>query len=386
MLAMGGAPPQGPLAGDGGIWELRGVDRKPLLRPRALRAGDAVAVVSPSWSAAALYRERTEHALRALDRAGFRPRLMPNALRADGHRAGRPAERADDFNRALRDPEIRGIVASIGGWNANELLGRIDLDALRSDPKVICGYSDMDTLLLALQVETGLVTFHGPMLLPQWGEAPDVLPYTKDQFLRATTRPEPLGVLSPPGGWTAEFLDWDDGSERRARRLTPHSGWAWWRRGRARGPLLGGHAAVVLSLAATRWWPSWDGAVLLWEEAESHVPEVERRLWNLRHLGVFDRISGMIAARGDLDPFPGSLSLEEVVLEATEGYAFPILAEVDCGHTDPILTLPLGVEVALDDEGPAFSILEPAVVGETRSAGEGSSLLPLRNSAMGHAG
>lgn len=331
-----------------------------IIRPPALRSGDTVAIASPCFPAAGLTPHRFERAIDALERFGLRVRVMPNATRVTGYTAGSPEERAADLNQAFRDPEVRGILAAIGGWTSISLLQYLDWAAVAENPKVLCGFSDVSLLLNAIHRRTGLVTFHGPAVMTDWSEVPDLLPYSKESFRRATMRPRPMGLLEQPEGWTKEEFDWASRvpEHNRPRQLQPNPGWRVVRPGRARGRIVAGHLRTLHLLAGTRYWPDFAGAILFWEEDACGTAELERYLWTLRELGVYDAISGMVIGR----PYALKADPAELALATSHGYDFPIVADVDFGHTYPRITLPIGIEAELVAAAEVrLSVLEAAV-------------------------
>ena len=134
---------------------------KPLLRPRALRRGDVIGLVAP---AGALWRpDRVEACVRYLEGLGYRVDVGAHALGHDGAFSGTDDQRLSDLNGMLRDPRIRAILALRGGYGTPRLLDRIDYAAVRRDPKILVGYSDITALQMALYRRTGLVSFSGPL-------------------------------------------------------------------------------------------------------------------------------------------------------------------------------------------------------------------------------
>jgi muramoyltetrapeptide carboxypeptidase len=144
---------------------------KNILRPRALRRGDVVGLVAP---AGALWRpERVESCVRYLEGQGYRVEVGTHALGHDGAFSGTDEDRLSDLNGMLRDPRVRAIMALRGGYGTPRLLDRIDYSAVRRDPKIVVGYSDITALQLALFRRTGLVSFSGPLGAVEFASTPD---------------------------------------------------------------------------------------------------------------------------------------------------------------------------------------------------------------------
>jgi muramoyltetrapeptide carboxypeptidase len=319
-----------------------------VVRPRRVRPGDTVAIVSPSFPAAATWPHRAERGIAYLETLGLRAKVMPNASRSGHWTSGSPEERAADLHEAFADPDVSVVLCSIGGNHSNQLLSHLDFDLIRANPKLFQGYSDMTVLHWAIGLETGLSTFYGPALVPELGEFPEVLPLT-DRFLRAAWfGDEPLRY-EPATAWTDELLDWNERLDlTRPRELRESEGWATVRGGAAEGPLVGGCLETICwHLKGSSYWPDFDGAILMLESSEERPPpsDVDAYLTDLEQLGVLDAIAGLVYAR----PYGYDDRARETLWSVLADHVrCPTLANVDCGHADPMLTLPLGQTVRLD--------------------------------------
>jgi muramoyltetrapeptide carboxypeptidase len=335
-----------------------------VLRPPALKRGDTVGIYTPSVPLPSLRPRRFTRGIAELERLGFCVRLAKHARGAQGHRSGTIAERVADLHELFADPEVRCVMSAIGGFNSNSLLEELDYDLIGANPKVFVGYSDVTALHAAIWSRTGLAVVLGPAVMVQFGEFDGVDPYTWSMFERTVTRAEPAGVLEPSSEWTDELLEWDERDDRRRARR-PNQGPRVVREGLAEGPIVAGNCTTLLGLAGTSFWPDLDGAILCIEDDAEETPaRVDRMLTQLRLLGVYERIAGL--ALGRFQPgsgFGADAPLDPIVLEATRGHEFPVVADLDFGHTDPMLSLPWGVNALLDaTEEPRFELREAAVV------------------------
>ena len=329
-------------------------------RPAALRPGDTVAVVSPAAGLAGVYPERLRRAIRVLERRlGLRVVVMPNATKRRGWTSASIEERVADLHAAFAEPEIRGIVCSVGGYHSAQLLESLDMDLVASHPKVFCGYSDITCLHHALRRCAGFVTFYGPAMLPDFGEWPEPDEFVLTQFRRAVMETGPLGPLPAPATFMDEHLDWAlDGTRPRERQ--PAQPLVALRPGLAEGSLLAGCLPSGNLLLGTRWQPPYEGAVLVLETPPDYNPAAaDRDLWHLRNAGVLASIAAVVVGRPKGFDERATRELHEVVLAATAAYAYPVVANLDAGHTEPMLTLPIGVRARVD--GATVTILEPGV-------------------------
>jgi muramoyltetrapeptide carboxypeptidase len=334
------------------------------LLPRRLSGGEVVGIVSPSSPVAAACPRRFERGVAELERRGFRVRVGEHARSRTGWTAGSAEDRAADLHAMFADPEVRGIVCTIGGYNANQLLELLDYDLIAANPKVFVGYSDITALHGAIHARTGLATMIGPAVLPQLGEFGGVDAYTWSAFERVAMTAEPAGAFHAPESWYPERLMWDEQDDR-PRTAEPAAPWRTVRPGRAEGPIVAGNVNTLLLLQGTPWWPSLDGALLCLEDDDEYGKPwmVERQLFQLRQLGVFERAAGL--AYGRIDPGAGFESdawIGEILLRATAGLDLPVAAGLDFSHTTPLLTLPWGVRARLDaGDEVTLTLLEAAV-------------------------
>jgi len=335
----------------------------PLGKPRRVRPGDVVAVVSPSFGAVGQWPHRGERATTYLESLGLGVRLMPNAARNDGWASASPEDRVADLHAAFADDEIAVVLCGIGGNHSNQLLPHLDFELIREHPKIFQGYSDITLLHWAIAVHAGLGTFHGPALVPELGEFPQVLEYT-DRYLRAAWFGDEPITYEPSPVWTDEFLDWDTkADEARGRELSASEGWVTVRDGAADGPLFGGcFETICWHLKGSSVWTIPEGAVLMLELSEEVLApaDVDSYLTDLEQLGVFDAAAALIFARPYGYTADDRERLWEVVAHRTESAGLPVLANVEAGHTDPMVTLPLGVDAEVDAARKTFRLLEPA--------------------------
>ena len=319
-----------------------------IVRPKAVRTGDLVAVAALSGGLEGGETSLFERGVEAIEQMGFAVRVSPlvDLDRRWWWAAASPAEAAEEFNRLLRDQEVRAIFALTGGRLALSYLDLIDFEAVSTDPKPLLGFSDISTLHLALHARTGVVSLHSDCVthgFGYWHESDDARrKELEDVYLRVLTGDGAPGVL--PAG----------------RR------WECWRSGSARGPLVGGMLNRLVRVQSTSFALTpehFDGAVLFWEEAFTSTSVVWSDLQVLRHAGVLDRIAGMVVgAPFEVEPTEGGPdTLREIVLDALGERDIPVLGNVDVGHDPPNLPMPLGVRAEMDADALTLSLLEPAV-------------------------
>lgn len=321
-----------------------------MLYPVKLDKGDTIGVVSPSSPVAALCPRRLQRGVEELEGKGFKVRLGKHASERYKHMAGTVQQRVEDLHTMFADDQVKAIVCTIGGLNSNQLLEFLDYDLIKKHPKIFIGFSDITALLSAIHARTGLVTYLGPALLPQFGEYGGTLPYTWEYFEKVCMLGGEVNVVASKE-WTDEFTQWDK-EDSRPRVMKPNDGIKMLKPGRASGTLIGGNIGTFLLLNGTPYMPSLQNSILCVEDDEVETPAtMDRFFMQLRHIGVFSQIKGMLIGRFNSKVgFNKEDPLEGIVLAATEGYDFPILYDLDFSHTDPMITIPLGGKAEMDAE------------------------------------
>jgi muramoyltetrapeptide carboxypeptidase LdcA involved in peptidoglycan recycling len=345
------------------------------MKPKKLRPGDKVATISMSWGGPATFPHRYEAGKRQLEEAfGVTVVETPHALHSAEWLERNPQARADDLMEAFRDPSIRAIFSTIGGDDSIRLLPYLDLEVMRSNPKIVMGYSDTTVTLLAC-LASGLVSFYGPAIMAGFGESGGLFPYMADSVRTTLFSSSPIGVIEPnTEGWTVEFLDWaEPENQTKKRKLVSSDGWNYLQgEGVRRGHLIGGCLEVLDWLRGTDVWPvlgAWQDAILFLETSEEAPPptKVLRVLRALAAMGVLSRLSGILVGRpGGQVPPEQFGDHDEVFLQVVareEGLTdLPIITWMDFGHTDPMFVLPYGIEAEIDCDRRQLTILEGAVV------------------------
>ncbi len=316
----------------------------PRLRARRLRPGDTVALINPSG---AIYeRAPYEIAIESVQALGFKVREAPNLRARYGQFAGSDAQRAADVNAMFADPAVHGILAMTGGSGGGRILPLIDYEQIRRTPKFLGGFSDLTALINAVQVQTGLVTFHCPMGASEWNEF-------SIGWLRGAAMDAELLTLTNP-------KDRDDNIVPKTGRISTL------RAGRAQGPLVGGNLAVLTAMAGSRYWPRFDGAILFLEEVNEYIYRVDRMLSTLKLSGALDRVAGVVLGGftncGPGDGGYGTLTLDEVFDDYFKPLNVPVFSGALFGHIKRKFTLPVGLPVEMDAAAGTLRFLEAAVL------------------------
>lgn len=342
------------------------------ITPQALREGDTIAFISPSSRLNILFSTRITRAKQFLEHHGFHVKIIYTDDLPSDH-LQTIQQRCCEIQSAFSDVQVKAIICTIGGLSANELLPHLDYDLIRENPKIFVGYSDITLLHHALVTQCGLRTFYGPAVIPEFGEVPAPLEFTANHFFRTLVEPGQGQSVPRSETYTMEFKNWlAEVKDQKPRELIQAPGWKWLKGGTAEGRLMGGCLPSVVQLCGTKYLPDYSGRVLLLELPEGEQPGLpfsldaaRSAMADLRNAGVLEVVAGIVVGRPYMYDEEMRERFEKMVVDQCYGLEVPILANVDTGHADPMLTLPLDVMVRLDSGGKEeeqFMILEEVVV------------------------
>lgn len=275
----------------------------------------------------------------------------------DGYRSGSIRQRAEEFNQLLYRQDVPILMAAIGGNNTNAILPYIDYAYLKAHPKIIIGYSDTTALLLGIYAKTGLITFYGPALAASFGEFPPFVEETFRYFQQVVLDGSVPYACPMPKQWTEEMIPWAQQDRAKTGR---DNQWLCIQPGVCQGRLIGGNLNTMEGIFGTPYMPEiLEGDILMIEDSLKDACTIERSFSLLKLAGVFDRIGGIVLGKHELfDNNSTGRRPHEILLEVLDGNPVPILAEFDCCHTHPMLTLPIGCQARLDAGARELTILE----------------------------
>lgn len=330
FLKQSGLLSAGVLTSRAGGLDNWGGGRKNLIKPRALKPGDTIALSAPAGilpDVSGFDRMKAD-----LESFGFHVVFGEFVRRRHGYFAGNDHERALDLNRFFANPEIDGILAVRGGWGCSRILPYLDFDQIRRNPKVFCGFSDNTTLHLALLKNSGLVTFHGPNGSSEWNA------FTKNSFKEVVM-----------DGYKAVYH-----SRSVVRTIST---------GTAIGPLIGGNLTILTTSLGTPYEPDFSGAILYLEDIGEAPYKIDRMLTHLARAGSLKKIGGVIFGKCTDCGSPESrgFNLDQVLNQHILPLGIPAVSGVDIGHEADNLTIPVGVTAQLHADAGIFSLLEPGV-------------------------
>jgi muramoyltetrapeptide carboxypeptidase len=291
------------------------------VKPPALRPGDTIGIVAPASN---VKRDALEAGCEGLRRVGYRPFYFDSILEQDLYFAGSVERRARELEAMFARDDVRAIFCARGGYGSNYLLQALNLQIIKSHPKIFVGYSDLTSLLTYLSDAAGLVTFHGPMVAKDWARADGVdLPSWQAALTAASSWEVNLDVASGVTGLV---------------------------NGSAEGILYGGCLSILAASLGTPCAIRTEGTILFLEDVAAKPYQIDRMLMQLKLAGCFEGVRGIIF--GEMldclqNPNQG-YKLEEVVQRVVGNFGIPLAYGLRSGHvTSGNITLPFGVQAAL---------------------------------------
>ncbi|OGI22622.1 MAG: hypothetical protein A2287_07995 [Candidatus Melainabacteria bacterium RIFOXYA12_FULL_32_12] len=294
-----------------------------LIKPQKLNPGDTIGIISPAGAVkeTKLWQPTIEY----FEKRGYAVKIAPHALNQEAYLAGSDESRLFDLISFFEDPEIKAIICSRGGYGTFRLLQDINYEIIRNNPKIFVGYSDITALLWSFLEKTGLITFHGPLALSDFGTS-KINNYTETSFFEVLEgKAEIPHIYSNPINYEC---------------INP---------GDADGELLAGNLAIITGLLGTPYFPDMTEKILLLEDIGEPLYKIDRMLMQLKLAGVFDKISGLLF--GEFTNIVQSDSTEanklspiDVIKTITNDIDIPIGYGFSASHGEYKATLPLGVK------------------------------------------
>lgn len=342
-----------------------------LIKPPKLSKGDKIATISLSWGGAGELAHRYQYGKKQIeDIFGLEVVETKHALMPAEWIYKNPQARAENLMEAFADPSIKAILSNIGGDDSIRTLPFMDLEVIKNNPKVFLGFSDT-TISHFVCRRAGMASFYGTSLLVGFAENGGMHPCQIEDLKQTFFSEHARGHIIPnSSGWTSERLEWFNPELMHQKRKLESSGQWNFLHGncKVQGRLLGGCMEVLEFLKGTDYWPEkeeWRDTILFFETAEDMIAPNIFKWWlrNYAAQGIFDLAKGLILARPYNNKFVEeyNMALHTVIHDEMGLVDFPIITEMDFGHTCPIFTLPYGCLAEIDMVTKRFSILEAGV-------------------------
>lgn len=307
---------------------------KDVIIPPRLRPGDRVRFVSPASPVA---RGALDKSTALLEQMGLIVEYGDHIYDVDDsldYLAGNDESRLSDFNKAIRDPGIKAVIATRGGKGAYRIASGLDFSAARKHPKLYVGFSEFTILHMELLKKSGLTGIHGAA----W-DAGTFGQETSGSFIKAVTSTDPVIIRTT--------------TKEHTHSLTTQ--------GKAEGILIGGNQDAIASGAG---WalPNFDKAILLIEAFNMRLGHIDRQLTMLIRTGIIKKVVGVAvgqytACGAATDPTTNVRCTEIDILRDRLGMlGVPILGGLPIGHGKNPIALPIGTRAILDADAGSLTV------------------------------
>lgn len=314
--------------------------------PEKLKAGDEVMIVAPSRGVKLIGRDVRELAEQRLGKMGLKVRYASNATEENFDMLATTSaeKRAADITEAFLDKRVKAVMTIIGGFNTNQILPYLDYEVIKQNPKILCGFSDITALLDAVYAKTGLVTFMGPHLssLGMLKGCDYTLAHFEKMLMQSGE-----DEVEPSAEWSDDlwFLNQEE------RHFVKNEGYWVLNPGKAEGTIIGGNLGTFNLLLGSEYRPVFEQDTILFAEdtAGSDICDFMRNLTALTYQSDFKNVRGIVIGRFQKDSKVSREQLEYMVKNLTPLAGLPVLANVDFGHSTPLLTIPVGGKAVMDN-------------------------------------
>jgi muramoyltetrapeptide carboxypeptidase len=307
----------------------------------ALRPGDKVGIIAP---AGPITEQQAQKAAWNVSRAGYVPVMADGILDKHGYLAGSDEARANQINSLFAQKDVRAIVCARGGYGTTRILDLLDYDLIKSNPKIIGGYSDITALAIAINKMTGLITFHSSMLVPEDNE------YTRTMMWKIFGN----GIHN-----SKIACDPSEAQDSPEIALSPTP-----TKNRCKGTLIGGNLCLLEALIGTKYDFNLTNKILFVEEINEPPYKIDRMMTHLRMCKNFSGLRGIVFGKmkGCEAQGENSLTLSQVINDFCKGLDIPIITNFSFGHVKSRCTLPIGAKVSMNVKKRELTLMEDVVL------------------------
>jgi len=291
-----------------------------MIIPNKLNKGDSVLVVPASNSILEKDKEYIEKSKKMLEDLGLNVEFSEHAYSNTTGYGATVFEKAEDINEGFKNSKYQMLFIAKGGGNSNALFDYLDYEAIKENPKIICGFSDSTSITNMITAKTDMVTYNGPTFksLSSWETN-----YAYNWFIKR---------------FMEDSLSLQDENDK----------FYSIREGKAVGELLGGNLSLTAKMCAGKYKLNFDNKILFIEELgfESEPAICSGNLHYMKQNGVFEKLKGIWVGYYEHED---NVKLEDIVLEVLgEDYNIPIIKSNNFGHTDKKMVIPIGTIAKID--------------------------------------
>ena len=296
------------------------------IKPKKLKRGDLIGIISPASATDDLVR--LEQGIRYIEGMGYQTIQGKNMNKQNGYLAGTDKERLEDINDMFGNKKVKAIFCLRGGYGAFRLLDKIDYKFISKNPKIFVGFSEITSLQMAFLSKAKLITFAGPMVLPNFSS--EVSSFTEDNFWKTITSSKLQSKVN------IEVLN--EPSLTKSEKVV--------------GKVVGGNLAVLSAMIGTGCLPNFKNKILLLEEISEPPYKIDRMLNQLRLQNIFDEVKGIILGNFidciEQDKNKNMMVLTDVLSDYFASLKIPVIKSFPFGHSKDIITLPIGCKIEIN--------------------------------------
>ena len=301
--------------------------------PDKLKPGDEVRVIAPARSASDIDEGVLERAKSALESLGLKVTFSKNAFSRSQRGCPTDDEKVEDLHVAFMDENVKCVLAAIGGFNSNQMLGKIDWQIIKDNPKLFGGFSDITVLNHAILAKTGLVTYAMPNFYC-FGLPPEA-DYSLEYFRRCLFADQPAEFIVQQSE-TFYDLPWNY-DEASLRQALKNNGPRVVQGGSAEGVMIGGNLCSLNLLNGTEYFPKIE------DDSYDSIPEtLERHVQALMQQSFFRQVKAILVGRFQGESRAIDDMISDIILSKNIDSKIPVVVNLDFGHTDPKFTYPVG--------------------------------------------
>ncbi len=303
--------------------------------PNRLKIGDTIGIIAPSGPITKNKLEDINNSILLMEKAGFKMQFSKNAFSNSLGYGATAKEKAQDINNMFKDENIKAIICATGGNNSNSLFEYIDYEEIKKHPKIICGFSDVTSILNIIYEKTKLITFSGATFksLTSWETD-----YGYKEIIK-------------------RFVD------AKLELGQPQDKYETIKQGTAKGKLVGGNLSRTVNLVCGKYKIDFKDKILFIEETgyESEPADISHYLYYMKQNDVFEKIQGIWIGNYEHE---SKIKIEQIVLDVLQDeYNFPIIKSNNFGHIDKKTVIPIGIEAKIDtDKEYKIELLEKCVL------------------------
>lgn len=320
-----------------------------MIIPPKLKQGDEIRIIAPARSLSLLSDDLIKLAKENFENQGFKITFSKNCKEKDIFISSSIKSRVEDIHEAFSDKNVKAIFTVIGGFNSIQILKYLDYNLIKNNPKILCGYSDITALANAITAKTGLVTYSG-LHFSTFGMKKE-FEYNLEYFRKCLVDEDKFEI-KPSKTWSDD--EWYKDQEN--RKLIENEGFIILNKGETEGTIFGGNLCTFNLLQGTEFMPNISNSILFIEDddmaGDYFGVEFDRNLQSLIHQRNFEKVKGIVIGRFQKKTDMTLKKLKYIIETKNELKHIPIITNVDFGHTNPLITFPIGgtMKLKVDDK------------------------------------